>query len=66
MKPSQWALPDMPYLSERGLVGLKSYQYHSSGTTALDDLHQPIWNCEAALHRPTPRSPGCGVGSCAQ
>mmetsp|Transcript_16607 Transcript_16607/g.49684 ORF Transcript_16607/g.49684 Transcript_16607/m.49684 type:complete len:406 (-) Transcript_16607:348-1565(-) len=49
MKPEQLVVPDMPYLSERGLVGLKNYQYHSSGTTALDDLHQPFWNWVVTL-----------------
>lgn len=39
-------IPDMPYLSERGLQGLKSYQYLSGGYTWLDDAHQPFWNCE--------------------
>ncbi len=38
-------LPDMPYLSERGLEGLKQYVYHSAGYTWLDDVHQPFWNC---------------------
>jgi hypothetical protein len=36
----------MPYLSERGLEGLKQYVYHSGGTTWLDDVHQPFWNCK--------------------
>lgn len=46
MHPAQLVRPDMPYLTERGLVGLNQYQYHSSGTTKLDDIHEPFWNCE--------------------
>ena len=44
---SNMLLPAMPYLSERALIGLKHYQYHSGGTTLLDDIHQPFWNCES-------------------
>lgn len=36
------------YLSLRALEGLKSYAYKPSGYTVLDDLHQPVWNCECA------------------
>ena len=56
MKPEQFVVPDMPYLSERGLEGLKNYQYHSSGTTALDDLHQPFWNCDSPSRTTPTRS----------
>lgn len=38
----------MPYLSTRALEGLRSYQYKPSGYTILDELHQPVWNCEYA------------------
>lgn len=44
MHAAQIVLPDMPYLTKRGLVGLNQYKYHSAGTTKLDDLHQPFWN----------------------
>ena len=37
------------YLSLRALEGLKSYAYKPSGYTVLDDLHQPVWNCEPPL-----------------
>jgi hypothetical protein len=43
-------IPDMPYLSERGLQGLKQYVYHSGGYTWLDDVHQPFWNCGCPAH----------------
>lgn len=36
----------MPYLSKRSLEGLRNYAYKPSGYTILDELHQPIWNCE--------------------
>ncbi|CAL5221609.1 g3829 [Coccomyxa viridis] len=34
----------MPFLSARGLSGLKNYKYQSAGYTLLDDIHQPFWN----------------------
>ena len=37
-------------LSARALDGLKSYQYKSGGYTILDDLHNPMWNCEEMTH----------------
>lgn len=49
MHPAQLVRPDMPYLTERGLVGLNQYQYHSSGTTKLDDIHEPFWNWVVTL-----------------
>ncbi len=36
----------MPFLSARGLSGLKNYKYQSAGYTLLDDIHQPFWNCK--------------------
>jgi len=39
----------MPFLSARGLSGLKNYKYQSAGYTLLDDIHQPFWNCEALI-----------------
>lgn len=34
----------MPYITPRGLKGLKQYQYKPGGYTWLDDWHQPFWN----------------------
>ena len=64
------------YLSLRALEGLKSYAYKPSGYTVLDDLHQPVWNCECtspsgtatACRRRRRRLPACtrmSVRSCA-
>ena len=32
------------YYSRDDLEGLRAYKYKSSGTTWLDDAHQPFWN----------------------
>jgi hypothetical protein len=47
----------MPYLTKRALEGLSNYAYKPSGYTTLDELHQPVWNCErppAAASGPWP------------
>lgn len=49
------------YLTSRGLEGLKSYQYKPSGYTILDELHQPVWNCECTW--PWRRTRPSGGGS---
>lgn len=43
----------MPFLSARGLSGLKNYKYQSAGYTLLDDIHQPFWNCKQLYTRLT-------------
>lgn len=42
------------YLSLRALEGLKAYAYKPSGYTILDELHQPVWNCEQQQPPPPP------------
>ena len=39
----------MPYITPRGLKGLKQYKYKPGGYTWLDDLHQPFWNGEVIV-----------------
>ena len=39
----------MPYITPRGLKGLKQYKYKPGGYTWLDDLHQPFWNGKVIL-----------------
>lgn len=47
------------YLSQRALEGLKSYAYKPSGYTVLDDLHQPVWNCELLPPVPAAAAAAC-------